>query len=677
MNQIADDDPDVEIILQRRTIQDPLLSPHLFKLKDRMRRLIKIRRALCNFSNGAYDATSAYLHYGLHFSEGQWVFREWAPNATAVFLICDRTGWRKTPESELHRIKETGDWEIRLPGNFLEHGCLYRLHLEWNGGSGNRIPAYATRVVQDPMTLIFNAQVWRPEQSYDWKHSPIYTESSGILVYEAHVGMAQDAEKIGTYAEFTEKILPRIAQAGYDTIQLMALQEHPYYASFGYQVSSFFAPSSRFGTPDELKALIDTAHGMGLRVLMDLIHSHAVLNEVEGLSRFDGTLDQYFHPDFRGYHPAWNSRCFDYGKIPVLSFLLSNCRYWMEEFRLDGFRFDGVTSMLYYHRGLEMSFSSYSQYFDDSVDPDAMVYLTLANELIHEIHSNAVTVAEDVSGMPGLCLPGSVGGSGFDYRFAMGIADYWIRLVKDTPDEFWPMGHLWYELNNRRQDEKTISYAESHDQALVGDQTLIFRMIGTDMYDGMSVCSSVIRVDRGIALHKMIRLITLATAGDGYLNFMGNEFGHPEWIDFPREGNGWSFFHARRQWHLRDNPFLRYTCLAEFDREMIALAKRERLYNSSSCRLLLEDDGQKLLAFERNDLVFVFNFHPCDSYTDHLVPVFPGKYQMIMDSDMERFGGHGRLTPEQFHFSRMDSDLQHRVSLYIPSRVAFVLKPTS
>jgi len=489
--------------------------------------------------------------------------------------------------------------------------------------------------------------------------------------------MAQEEARTGTYLEFAEKIIPRIAASGYNTLQLMAILQHPYYGSYGYHVSSFFAASSRFGTPEELKMLVDCAHNAGLAVIIDLVHSHAVRNETEGLSRFDGTPYQFFHEGLRGSHHAWDSRCFDYGKYQVLHFLLSNCRFWLDEYKVDGFRFDGITSMLYVHHGLGKAFTSYDDYFDGSVDKDALAYLALANRLIHDLRPDAVTIAEDVSGMPGLAVTASKGGIGFDYRFAMGVPDLWIRQLKEIPDECWSLECLWRELTNRRKDEKTISYAESHDQALVGDQTLIFRMIGSDMYGHMQRDDPNIRADRGIALHKIIRLITLAAAGSGYLNFMGNEFGHPEWIDFPRQGNGWSYLYARRQWHLVDDPALKYRRLATFDRDMVTLAKGFSLLEHGEPVLLYEHSEDKVIAFLRSDLLFVFNFHPHHSHADYRLQVPSGRYRMILDSDAAAYGGHGRLQPGQEHITLpviAGGLAVHFVGLYIPTRTAIVLQ---
>jgi len=659
-------------------LRDPLLRPFAPVLRKRYEKIKAMARRLTRGCMALADFASGHEYFGLHRDGSDWVFREWAPYATAIFLIGDFNGWRADPAFALRRISESGNWELRLPAAKLSHGQLYKLSVHWPGGHGERIPAYVRRAVQDPHTKLFAAQVWEPGTVYHWREESFSPKREAPMIYEAHVGMAQIEEKIGTYKEFTEKILPRVVDAGYNTLQLMGIQEHPYYGSFGYHVSSFFAASSRFGTPEELKALIDAAHAEGISVLMDIVHSHAARNEQEGISRFDGTFYQYFHNGPRGFHWAWDSRCFDYGKPEVLHFLLSNCRYWLDEYHFDGFRFDGVTSMLYLDHGLERIFSSYQDYFGANCDDDALVYLTLANEVIHAVHPDAVTIAEDVSGMPGLAVPVEKGGYGFDYRLSMGVPDYWIKLVKEIPDEKWPMGNLYYELTNRRADEKTIGYVESHDQALVGDKTLIFRLIDADMYDHMTVLRSNLKVERGMALHKMIRLLTLATAGSGYLNFMGNEFGHPEWIDFPREGNNWSYRYARRQWNLRDDEKLRYRFLAEFDKAMIRLASEYAILDAPEIKLLLEHQENQLLGFERAGLVFLFSFNPTQSFPDYPVDLEPGEYDLILDSDAKALGGHGRIEPAQTYFTRPtplpDGAMRNRATVYLPTRTALVLR---
>jgi 1,4-alpha-glucan branching enzyme len=664
--------------LKRFIAADRYLQPFEEIIRRRLAGIRATMERITGPDQSLADFASGHTYFGLHFARGHWVMREWAPNASAIYLIGDFSNWKPQPGYAFKRLNAQGTWEIQLPAERLRHGDLYRLFMHWPGGSGDRIPAWTRRVPQDPGTMIFNAQVWRPEMPYTWRLPRYSVPGEAPLIYEVHVGMAQEEGRVGTYAEFTRNVLPRVIVSGYNTLQIMAIQEHPYYGSFGYHVSSFFAASSRFGTPEDFKALVDAAHAAGLTVLIDLVHSHAVNNEVEGLSRFDGSDYQFFHQGGRGRHEAWDSRCFNYAKPEVLHFLLSNCRYWLDEFHVDGFRFDGITSMLYVHHGLSKAFTSYDDYFNADVDEDALTYLALANQLIHELRPDAVTIAEDVSGMPGLARSWDEGGIGFDFRYAMGVPDNWIRLTKDTVDEAWHMGGLWYELNNRRHDEKTISYAESHDQALVGDQTLIFRLIGADMYDHMARNRESVRVDRGIALHKMIRLITLATAGHGYLNFMGNEFGHPEWIDFPRQGNNWSYHYARRQWHLKDAPDLRYQALDRFDRDMIALAKTRDLLGRPVGMHLWEHNDDKTLIFERSGLIFAFNFHPTRSFSDYMFPAPAGEYQIVLNSDAPQYDGHGRVDDTLRHFARTAGDPDHpshRLSLYLPSRTALVLAP--
>ncbi len=654
---------------------DAYLSSYREVIARRIARIARAARQLTPKGKTLADFASGHEYYGLHFDAQGWVLREWAPNATAIHLIGELSDWGLRADLALTRIDANGTWELRLPADRLRHQDLYRLHVQWPGGGGDRIPAWARRVVQDPRTLIFNAQVWRPPMPYAWRLPRFEAPAGAPLIYEVHVGMATEAESVGTYAEFTAQVLPRVVAAGYNTLQIMAIPEHPYYGSFGYHVSNFFAASSRFGTPDEFKALIDAAHAAGVRVLIDLVHSHAANNEVEGISRFDGSEYQFFHQGDRGRHIAWDSRLFDYGKPQVLHFLLSNCRYWLDEFRVDGFRFDGITSMLYLDHGLEKAFTGYDDYFNANVDEEALCYLALANQVIHQVRPDAVTIAEDVSGMPGLARPWTEGGIDFDYRFAMGVPDYWIKLIKETRDEDWPMGTLWWELNNRRHDERTISYTESHDQALVGDKTLIFRLVDAAMYDHMSVDDDNLSVVRGIALHKLIRLITLATAGHGYLNFMGNEFGHPEWIDFPRQGNNWSHHYARRQWSLVDNPRLRYRQLDRFDKDMIALARAHKVLASPWAHHLWEHNDDKILIFARAGLIWAFNFHPTQSFADYRFPAPPGRYRIVLDSDAPQYGGHGRVDPELPHLTLPPAaaDQPHRLSLYLPSRTALVL----
>ena len=649
---------------------DPYLAPYRERIDRRYRSIVFQKQETAGYGRRLCDAVNNHLYYGVHLENDSVVFREWAPNATAVYLIGEMNGWRKEDGYRLRNVGN-GNWELRLPAGQVPHGTLFKWYVEWSGGAGERLPAYAVRCVQDPETKVFAAQVWLPSKRYRWKHGFV-PHNGNPLIYEAHVGMSSEQEKVASFDDFRRNVLPRVSALGYNTLQLMALQEHPYYGSFGYQVSNFFALSSRFGTPEEFKALVDEAHGLGIAVVMDIVHSHAVDNEVEGIGMLDGTDCMYCHSGPRGRHPAWGSRCFDYGKPATVHFLLSNIKFWMEEYHIDGFRFDGVTSMIYLDHGLGRDFTDYSCYFDGGQDEDALTYLGLANILVKEMNPKAITIAEDVSGMPGLAAPLKDGGIGFDFRLSMGIADHWIKWIKERRDEDWSMGEIYYELTNKRQDERTISYAECHDQALVGDKTIIFRLMDKEMYTAMSKGSRSLTVDRGMALHKMIRLVTLATAGDGYLNFMGNEFGHPEWIDFPREGNGWSYFYARRQWSLVDSPDLRYGQLWQFDRAMIHLFSENGILRDRPVQLYV-DEVQKVLIFGRGYFIFALNFHPEHSVSDFKFRAAAGEYRQVLDSDDPAFGGFGRNDGSVSHFTVRERDCD-LLSLYLPSRSAIVLK---
>ena len=643
-----------------------------------LQRLEDIERS----SGSIVDYANGYRYFGWQYDDtlSGWWFREWLPEAYDVYIFGDFNGWQRT-QLRLNKDKN-GVWSIFLPeamyGYRLTHGSLYKLHIHGANGWHDRIPAYAKRVVQDDETKNYTAQFWIDEP-FDWSEDNFSaSKCTPLLIYETHVGMAQEREGVGTYREFETKILPKVRRAGYNAIQVMAIAEHPYYGSFGYHVANFFAPSSRFGTPEELKSLIRKAHSMGIAVIMDIVHAHYVKNLNEGINELDGSQHHYSKEGGAGYQQYWDSKTFDYGKREVEHFLLSNVKYWMDVFHFDGYRFDGVTSMLYHHHGYT-DFDCREKFFDEGVNRDAIVYLTLANKLIHSLNPAAITIAEDVSGMPGMCNPIDDGGVGFDYRLGMAIPDFWIKLLKDIPDEDWNLDEMWDIMTSRLPGVKTVAYAESHDQALVGDKTIAFRLMDKEMYFAMNRASENLVIERGMALHKMIRLMTISTGGDAYLNFMGNEFGHPEWIDFPREGNNWSYAHARRQWSLASNGFLRYSQLAEFDRAMIRLVKRNRVLQNGYPWKWNTDYDNKTLVFSHRNLLFVFNWHPEASIPDYITEVpRAGKYTIELTTDDPRFGGQGRNSVGAEHFSYSTKDengnLHHYIKIYNTSRTAVVLK---
>ncbi len=655
--------------------QDEWLEPVEDVLNRRFSRYQKRLHEIGNI----IDYANGYRYFGWQRDEKArgWWFREWLPAAKEVYIFGDFNGWQR---KSLPLSKDSaGVWSIFLyDGDYiLEKGMLYKMFVVGANGTKERIPAYATRVIQDDTTKDFTAQFY-PLKNQNFRIQNLEFRIQNLYIYECHIGMAQEREGVGTYTEFAENILPRIRRLGYNAIQLMGIAEHPYYGSFGYHVSSFFAPSSRFGTPEELQALISRAHELGIAVIIDLVHAHYVKNINEGLSELDGSEAQYSPAGEAGYQPYWDSKLFDYGKSEVEHFLLSNIKYWVEEYGFDGFRFDGVTSMVYHHHGY-LDVWDREAYFGEGVNDDAVLYLALANTLVHALNPEAVTIAEDVSGMPGMCVGVEEGGIGFDYRLGMAVPDFWIKMLKEIPDEDWNIWDIWNILNDRLPQVKTVAYSESHDQAMVGDKTIAFRLMDSKMYDGMASDEHSPVTDRGIALHKMIRFVTLLLGGQAYLNFMGNEFGHPEWIDFPREGNDWSYKYAQRKWSLVDNEELKYAFLNRWDEAMLALARKYDILEETYANRLSMDERNKTMVFTHAGLVFVFNWHPTASIPDYIMPVPErGRYRVLLSTDDETFGGLGRNDMSVLHdsFSRLDDEgnEQHYIKIYNTSRTAMVLK---
>ncbi|MBP3672813.1 MAG: alpha amylase C-terminal domain-containing protein [Oscillospiraceae bacterium] len=650
---------------------DPNLKPFQSDLELRMENYERTRKTLVGENGSLAEFANGHQYFGFHRTDDGWYYREWAPAAEAMYFTGDFCGWDR--HSHPMENKGNGVFEIFLPGrDALKNEQRVMAIVVHNGWELERIPTYANFVVQDQQTITWSAAIHAPEHDFQWNDANFKPEKD-LFIYECHIGMAQEEGRVSTYKQFEQYTLPRIKELGYNTIQIMAVMEHPYYGSFGYQVCNFFAASSKFGTPEDLKSLINTAHKMGIAVLLDVVHSHCAPNTREGLNEFDGTTYQFFHDGPKGDHAAWGTKCFNYGKHEVIHFLLSNLKFWMDEYHFDGFRFDGVTSMLYLDHGLGVAFTDNSKYFSMNTDTEAVTYLQLATELVREVNPNAILIAEDMSAMPGLCLPVKDGGIGFDYRLAMGLPDMWIRLLKEQSDEWWDFNQIYYELANRRPGEKVIGYVESHDQALVGDKTLMFRLCDAEMYWGMHKDYESMTMDRAMSLHKMLRLITMSLGGEGYLTFMGNEFGHPEWIDFPREGNGWSYHYCRRQWSLADNPDLKYQYLNNFEKDMVSMAKEYKVLSGQDKQLLVHN-GDNVMAYKKGDATFIFNFDPSRCYDGYLIPMAEeGDYEVIMSTEDWCYGGHGRVYHEVYTATKQP-DGRIGFQVYLPNRSAMVLK---
>ncbi|CAF0754152.1 unnamed protein product [Didymodactylos carnosus] len=666
---------------------DPYLAPYQREIKRRYHVFETMLKTLDAEEGGLEQFTLGYTHFGIHVdcTNNDIKVKEWVPAARAVFIRGDFNGWQEK-QYPLRR-NEFGVWEITIPAlsdgsTAIKHNSAIKLLVETHDGRLlDRLCPWSRYVFRAPEANTYHGVFYNPpaDQIYKFKHAQP-KKKERLKIYEAHIGISSWEGKIATYDNFRQNVIPRIVKQGYNTIQLMAVMEHAYYASFGYQVTSFFAASSRFGTPEELKALIDEAHKHDLTVLLDLVHSHACKNTADGLNQFDGTNGCYFHDNERGFHNLWDSRCFNYSAREVQRFLLSNIRFWLEEYKFDGFRFDGVSSMLYHTHGIGHAFSgTYDEYFGLVTDTESFNYLQLANHISHTMFPESITIAEEVSGMPTLCRPIAEGGGGFDYRLAMAIPDVWIKLLKETKDENWHVGNITWTLINRRWSEKSIAYSESHDQALVGDKTIAHWLMDTEIYSNMTVFAPRTPVvERGLALHKLIRLLTYGLGGEGWLNFEGNEFGHPEWLDFPREGNNNSYHYARRLFYLPDDETLRYKYLNAWDRAMNDAEEKYQWLSATNTHLSRRHEDDKVVVFERgkHGLLWIFNFHSSKSFADYKVGTNRcGKYKIVLNSDSKNFDGLNRVDNNQSYFTQDTKWDGRRYSLqvYIPSRVALVL----
>ena len=665
--------------------QDPYLKNYEWCIKRRNEHFKNLLHQIESNEKSLENFANSYQNMGLHvLPNGDIKYREYAPGARGIALFGEFNNWNR--DQYWAKRDQYGFWELIIPNEDgkprIKHKTKVKCNVVLSNGQwADRNPIWIEYLYQNTQSLIFDGVFWNPEEKYVWKYPKKHLDKPRSLrIYEAHVGMSSFYPKVTTYKDFTENILPRIKRLGYTAVQLMAIMHHANYASFGYHVNNFFAISSLFGTPEDLMELIDKAHEMGLFMIMDIVHSHASSNVDDGFNNWDGTDYLYFHGGKMGHHSLWDSRLFNYSSYETLRFLLSNCAYYSEKFRFDGFRFDGITSILYRNHGIRYSFSGdYNEYFSNNFDEDGGVYLMLANKLLHQINPEVITIAEDVSGMPGLCLTVEQGGFGFDYRLNMSVSDKWIQLLKEYKDENWNMGNLIFTLTNRRYNEKHVGYCESHDQSIVGDKTIAMWLFDKEMYWNMS-CNSpeTIVISRGMSLHKLIRMITFALGGEAYLCFMGNEFGHPEWVDFPRPGNGFSYAHCRRRWDLCDNKNLRYKYLYNWD---VAMNKLDDVFNFISSPfqyVSLKHEDDKIVVFEKGDLLFVFNFHPNKSFENYKIGTKWGtKHKIVLDSDEFRFFGKGRLDYGHDHFFPIIKEgwnnRPNQFNLYIPSRTCMVL----
>ncbi|CAL5392773.1 unnamed protein product [Camellia sinensis] len=559
----------------------------------------------------------------------------------------------------------------------IPHGSKYRVYFNTPDGPLERIPAWAPYVLPDADGKQAFAVHWEPppECVYKWKHKHPEAPKS-LRIYECHIGISGSEPKIASFNDFTEKVLPHVKDAGYNVIQLIGLVEHKDYFTIGYRATNLFAVSSRYGTPDDFKRLVDEAHGLGLLVFLDIVHSYSAADEMVGLSLFDGSNDCYFHTGKRGYHKFWGTRMFKYGDIDVLHFLLSNLNWWVVEYQIDGFQFHSLASMIYTHNGFASFTGDMEEYCNQYVDKDALIYLILANEILHALHPSIITIAEDATLYPGLSEPTSLGGLGFDYFVNLSASEMWSSLLENVPDSDWSMSKIVSTLvGNRHSADKMLLYAENHNQSISGGRSFAEILFGETMEHASDKRALLFR---GCSLHKMIRLITFTIGGHAYLNFMGNEFGHPKRVEFPMESNNFSFSLANRRWDLLENGV--HSELLYFDKDMMNMDENERILSRGLPNIHHVNDTTMVTSYSRGPLLFIFNFHPTTSYENYSVGVEEaGEYQVILNTDEKKYGGQALIAQDQYiqrTISKRIDGLRNCLVVPLPYRSAQVYKLT-
>ncbi|KAH9622869.1 hypothetical protein KSS87_007872 [Heliosperma pusillum] len=492
----------------------------------------------------------------------------------------------------------------------LPHGSKYRVYFNTPDGPLERVPAWATYVLPDEEGNQSCAVHWdpSPEFTHKWKNNSPKAPKS-LRIYECHIGISGSDPKVSSFLEFSEKVLPYIKDLGYNAIQLFGVVEHKDYFTAGYRVTNFYAVSSRYGTPEDFKRLVDEAHGLGLLVFLDIVHSYSAADEMVGLSLFDGTNDCYFHTGKRGHHKYWGTRIFKYGDVDVLQFLLSNLTWWIEQYHIDGFQFHSIPSMIYTHNGFATFTGDLEEYCNQYVDRDALMYLILANDILHALHPNIITIAEDATLYPGLCEPSSQGGLGFDYYVNLAAPEMWLSLLENVPDNEWSMSKIVTTLmGNKAYTNKMLLYAENHNQSISGGRSLAEILLGAEIDSNLSTSSLL----RGSSLHKG--------------------------VEFPTSNNNFSYELASRRWDLLSDQGVHQE-LFHFDQDMMKLDKAGKVL--SRC---------------------LPNVHHVNDDT-----------MIILNSDEKKYGGQGAINTDQNlqrSIRKRIDGLQNCVQLPLPSRTA-------
>ncbi len=618
-----------------------------------------------NFQNGTlYEA---YNYFGSQkatvLNKEGYYFAVWAPNATAISVIGDFNQWQPNTHPLMVRLDHSGIWEGFIPGFGEFEKYKYHIH-GFMGAQIDKGDPYARHWEKRPNTASVTFSTNYKWQDDSWmktrkKHNSL---QAPWTVYEVHLNSwmrpdKNNEETYNTYAQIEEKLVPYVKEMGFTHVELMPVMEHPFDGSWGYQGAGYFAPSSRFGTPDEFKQLVDAFHREGIGVILDWVPSHFPYDS-HGLFMFDGT-HTYEYADMRkGYHPDWNSYIFNYKRAEVRSFLISSARFWIEQYHADGIRVDAVSSLLKLDYSREEGEWEPNE-FGGNGNLEAISLVKELNETIYRDFPDVQMIAEESTNWPGVSRPTFADGLGFGMKWMMG----WMH---DTLDYFKTYPYERRHIQDKLSFSMAYYYDEnfmlplSHDEVVHGKSPMLYKMPGDEWQKFANL---------------RLMYTYMFTHPGGKLLFMGNEFGATQEWNYKTE----------LQWDLLQHA--PHSKLKDFVKDLLHLVKAEPAFYENQFKqegfewIELNRRDQCIIAYRRkglkpkDDLLIVFNMLPDPVHDTSIYATGKKEWKEIFNSDAEKYWGNGHVyNPDIFINLVNKKNAEYEIKLHLPPLGAIILK---